>query len=1330
MMKKTLMGAGVSLALVLFGLSEVFADVNLTPASGGTGIAADNAANASVPGWRTLGPITIAEPNDGSGNDNFAAGIGQTLVLQAPIGFEFNSNQAPDLSFLIGRDIVAASVTAMDASSITISLSVAGTLATDSLSIGAVSGLQIRPTSGNPLASVRNIFRSNANGGNAIITGIAADSDGSGGSSFGALSETVGAVSQLAFTVQPGSATAGVSFGIQPVLHTQDQFGNNSTANLAGTLPVTVALTSGSGLLQGAVTQDIGTGGGNGTVNFTDLQIDTAGTNKQFTASGSGLGNAVSGIFIVKSDQTISFGALADKTYGDPSFSAGALATSGLPVAFAMVSGPAVITNGTITITGAGTVTVRASQSGDGFYNPAPVVDRSFTVAGVSLVITANNASRAYGTPNPTFTASYSGFVNGDNPANLNGSLGFNTIASMNSLVGSYAINCSGQSSSNYTIHYVDGSLNVIPVQWQTGLGGNGHFYEPVLATNGVTWTNAQTIAALRGGYLATITSSAENNLVAGLVSNNPSFWVVDGGGGDGPWIGAIKLPGATSPVNWTWVNGESFSYNNWASGQPNNSGGNQDHIQLYSPTGLMGTNWNDAGNFETAFVHGFIIEYDTFANKTGQTVSFGPLADKLSGDPAFTVNASASSGLPVSFSILSGPATILGNQLTITGVGTVVVRASQFGNTNYFAAPDVDQSFHVSRSQWLVSAGGNGHYYEVIPAPLGVIWSNAESAAENKGGYLTTITSSNENEFVYGLVNGNTNLWVLDSGEYLGPWIGGIRLPGPNNPTNWAWVTGEPFAYQNWGSGQPNNEGGAQDHIQFFSVANVLGETWNDLGNTEANLVKSYVIEYDRDPDTRTNQTINFGPLPDRTYGDAPFPVSATCSSGQPVIFSIIYGPATVWNNTVYINGASSITVRASVAGSPNYFPAPDVDQIFNVSPALLVVTATNASRAYGATNPVLGGAVTGLRNGDNVAATFATVATIGSPIGNYAVMPTLIDPNNRLVNYTVGTANGTLTVTQAPLSVIANNATRIYGAANPGFTGSLIGMLNGDNIMATYNTAATNGSAVGTYDIVPALIDPGSKLGNYNVTSTNGVLTITPALLRAVANNGSRVYGATNPIFTGTLTGIQNGDDISATYGSAAAPNSPVGTYAITPTLIDPSGRLGNYTLSTTNGMLSVSQASLTVAANNSSRLYGATNPVFTGTVLGMLSGDGITATYTTAAVTNSPPGTYPITPVLADPNGKLGNYQVSSTNGTLTITQVTQSPVIQSIMVNPTNVVLTWNSVSNSVYRIQYCSDLGATNWTDLSPNVTATANTASGSDNAPVTGQRYYRVLLVP
>ena len=78
------------------------------------------------------------------------------------------------------------------------------------------------------------------------------------------------------------------------------------------------------------------------------------------------------------------------------------------------------------------------------------------------------------------------------------------------------------------------------------------------------------------------------------------------------------------------------------------------------------------------------------------QTINFGPLAGQTYGVAPITLIATDTSGLPVSFTVLSGPATLSGSVLTVTGAGNVVVEASQPGNATYSAAAPVDESFTV----------------------------------------------------------------------------------------------------------------------------------------------------------------------------------------------------------------------------------------------------------------------------------------------------------------------------------------------------------------------------------------------------------------------------------------------------------------------------------------------------------------------------------------------------------------------------------------------------------------------------------------------------------
>ena len=512
-----------------------------------------------------------------------------------------------------------------------------GTASNDSLTIGATTNLQVRPTTGNPLAAPRNIFCPNSGGGNAIIAGIVTDSTGSAGTSFGALSETSGTATKLAFTTVPGQAVAGNVFGTQPMIHTQDQFGNNTALNLPPGLNVTTALSAGAGSLLGTTNADVGTGAGNGMAAFANLLIDTPGTNDQLTASATGLAGAVSSIFTVMATQTISFPVPTNQVYGAAPTTMSATASSGLAVSFSILSGPATISGSNVTITGVGTVTVKASQAGNSSCSAATNVNQSFRVTTAPLTVSSPNQSRWFGQMNPLFSGTVSGLQYNDSITAT-----FSVTANTNSPVGNYPIiptwTDSGHKLTNYSLA-TNGVLSVNPlaVQWTAGSGGNGHYYQTILSPDGISWDLAQTNALNAGGYLATITSSDENNFIYGLIGGTSDYWIPDSGGGDGPWIGGIKLPGPLSPTNWTWITGEAFSYQNWASSQPNNINGYQDHIQFYSYSGLISNTWNDAANIlDEAYVPGYVIEYNS--NPYATNANFSILSAVRSGPANFVI--------------------------------------------------------------------------------------------------------------------------------------------------------------------------------------------------------------------------------------------------------------------------------------------------------------------------------------------------------------------------------------------------------------------------------------------------------------------------------------------------------------------------------------------------------------------------------------------------------------------------------------------------------------------------------------------------------------------
>lgn len=111
----------------------------------------------------------------------------------------------------------------------------------------------------------------------------------------------------------------------------------------------------------------------------------------------------------------------------------------------------------------AGTHSIVATFNGDNIFDVSPSAPLNFIVNPAPLTITANDATKILNAPNPTpFTASYSGFVLGEGPSVLSGVLSCTTTAVTNSPVGGYPITCSGQTSTNYAITYVAGTLHVI----------------------------------------------------------------------------------------------------------------------------------------------------------------------------------------------------------------------------------------------------------------------------------------------------------------------------------------------------------------------------------------------------------------------------------------------------------------------------------------------------------------------------------------------------------------------------------------------------------------------------------------------------------------------------------------------------------------------------------------------------------------------------------------------------------------------------------------------------------------------------------------------------
>lgn len=121
---------------------------------------------------------------------------------------------------------------------------------------------------------------------------------------------------------------------------------------------------------------------------------------------------------------------------------------------------------------------------------------------------------------------------------------------------------------------------------------------------------------------------------------------------------------------------------------------------------------YNDGANTEISDVAILTV------SKRSQTIAVSAQPDVVWSTAPIVLGASATSALPVAFSVVSGPAQLTGNTLTLTGVGLVTVRASQTGDASYAAAPSVDFSFQV-RSSFLLWQRNNFTADELADANL-----------------------------------------------------------------------------------------------------------------------------------------------------------------------------------------------------------------------------------------------------------------------------------------------------------------------------------------------------------------------------------------------------------------------------------------------------------------------------------------------------------------------------------------------------------------------------------------------------------------------------------
>jgi hypothetical protein len=161
-----------------------------------------------------------------------------------------------------------------------------------------------------------------------------------------------------------------------------------------------------------------------------------------------------------------------------------------------------------------------------------------------------------------------------------------------------------------------------------------------------------------------------------------------------------------------------------------------------------------------------------------------------------------------------------------------------------------------VLRGKELVYGFFDGRLYIAVLIWGHMDWEGAVALSEAAGGHLVTITSAEENGFVFDLVARDDRFWQQFSvgtrlNEAVGPHIGLYQPPGSREPAGgWRWVTNEPLTYTNWKPGNLDNYAGREHLATFYNNQPFKGVSaktspspqWNDIHTS----IRSLIIEID----------------------------------------------------------------------------------------------------------------------------------------------------------------------------------------------------------------------------------------------------------------------------------------------------------------------------------------------------------------------------------------------------------------------------------------------------------------------------------------------------
>ena len=845
-------------------------------------------------------------------------------------------------------------------------------------------------------------------------------------------------------------------------------------------------------------------------------------------------------------------------------------------------------------------ISVSTALATDENYTFTPVAG-TLTVTKVTLTATADNKTKVYGSVNPAFTISYSGFVNGDTETVLDPPPNrptATTLATTTSNAGNYAITVSGGTNTNYTFNYAAGVLAVTKVSLTVTADAKSRVYGA--ANPPLTFSYA--------GFVGTDNASVIDSQPTVSTTATPSSHV------------------STYPI--VLADGSDNNYDLVLG----------DNILTVTKATLTITA-QDQSRAYGAVNPALTVSYSGFVNGDTQSILTTPVSVTT---PAIATSPVGTYGIVPSAATADDYAiNFVQGTLSVT---KAVLTATADDNSRAYGASN--PAFNVSYSGFL-----NGETVaNIIPGTASAPSATATVNAGTTHAIIPAGASATNYSFVY--VNGTLTITKA-------------TLTATANPATRTYGSVEPtftIAYSGFQNGQTASV------LTPAPTATTNATINSNVGTYDINPngggATNYVFVYVQGVLTITKATLNAtADSKSRTYGAAnpTFTISYTgFKNGQSA--TVIATPPVAATTATTTSNVGSYAITVSGGSDINY-TFTYTSGTLTIGKAVLLATADNKTRTYGAVNPPFTVTYTGLLGTDvpgdiQTAPGMSTTAGSVSIPGTYAI--TIAGGTDE--NYTFNYAPGSLTVGKASLTVKPNNQTRIYGVANPALTISYSGFLNSETVAvidvpAMSSTVANSASDAGAYNIIAS----GASDGNYDFVYNPGTLTITKAPLTLTAANKSKVYGAANPPLTITYSGFQNGETEAVLDVPAPAPSttatvaSGAGNYLITIS----NGTDNNYSYTLVSGILTVTKATLTITADDKTRPFNTANPPLTVSYSGFMNSDNVSSivapTISTSAVTTSPVNTYAINVS----GGAAVNYTFTYVSGTLTVVKAT--PVV---------------------------------------------------------------------